>query len=63
MSHVGLKRKQGKMDVKDSKKLISGVEDKISKTEEVKKLFLVFMFKKFTILIFFSKNMQFLFII
>ncbi|GMN25917.1 hypothetical protein TIFTF001_043946, partial [Ficus carica] len=31
---AGLKRKQGEMDVKDSKKLISAVEDKISKAEE-----------------------------
>ncbi|GMN49606.1 hypothetical protein TIFTF001_018764 [Ficus carica] len=35
VSDAGLKRKHGEMDVKDSKKLISSVEDKISKAEEV----------------------------
>ncbi|GMN59508.1 hypothetical protein TIFTF001_028602 [Ficus carica] len=35
VSDAGLKRKQGEMDVKDSKKLISALEDKISKSEEV----------------------------
>ncbi|GMN69282.1 hypothetical protein TIFTF001_038329 [Ficus carica] len=34
VSDAGLKRKQGEMDVKDSKKLISALEDKISKSEE-----------------------------
>ncbi|GMN51465.1 hypothetical protein TIFTF001_020613 [Ficus carica] len=34
VSDIGLKRKQGEMDVNDSKKLISTVEDKISKAEE-----------------------------
>ncbi|GMN51337.1 hypothetical protein TIFTF001_020499 [Ficus carica] len=35
VSDKGLKRKQGEMDVKDSKKLISAVKDNISKAEEV----------------------------
>ncbi|GMN67346.1 hypothetical protein TIFTF001_039343 [Ficus carica] len=34
VSDAGLKRKQGEMDVKDSKKLINSVEAKISKAEE-----------------------------
>ncbi|GMN55635.1 hypothetical protein TIFTF001_024745 [Ficus carica] len=35
VSDVGLKRKQWEIEVKDSKKLISAVEEKISKAEEV----------------------------
>ena len=62
VSDEGLKRKQGEIKVNDSKKLKSAVEEKISEAEEVKKLISVFMFKKFTFLIFFSKNVQFLLI-
>ena len=58
VSNEGLKRKQGEIEVKDSKKLKSAVEDKISEAEEVKKLIFVFIFIKFTFLIFFSKNVH-----
>ena len=53
-----LKRKQGEIKVKKSKKLKSAVEEKISEVEEVKKLISVFMFKKFTFLILVSKNVH-----
>ena len=58
VSNEGLKRKRGETEVNDSKKLISAVEEKISEAEEVKKLISVFMFIKFTFLIFFSKNVH-----
>ena len=62
MSDEGLKREHREMEVNDSKKLISAVEEKISEAEGVKKLMFVFMFIKFTFLISFSKNVQFLLI-
>ncbi|GMN65748.1 hypothetical protein TIFTF001_034867, partial [Ficus carica] len=34
VSEDGLKRKQGEIEVKDSKKLISAVKEKISEAEE-----------------------------
>lgn len=64
VSDAGLKIKQGEMGVNDAEELISSLEAKISKAEEVKNFsfsaYKVYIFIFIFILLYFIKNVQFL---